>query len=175
MIADATTDPVGSDREESDSEEEDDNSPTLTVSAGLQNVDEFRKVLIYINRIDNFLSTHATKNLKVPLTGFSLVSDPRSTLTYSGLWREVEAQLTLIFSKWRILHRISRNMNFSLGVTNSSFLGMVSKQTGKMEETSKVTALTRRLENALSGNHISTAYTDRTPLLRLRSFQITRL
>ncbi|KAJ8938705.1 hypothetical protein NQ318_007993 [Aromia moschata] len=45
MIADATTDPVGSEREESDSEEEDDHSPTPTVSAGLQNVGELRKTL----------------------------------------------------------------------------------------------------------------------------------
>ncbi|KAJ8948671.1 hypothetical protein NQ318_004459 [Aromia moschata] len=64
----------GSEREESDSEEGDDHSPTPTVSAGLQNVGELRKVistpenaedmLIYINRINNFLSTHAIKNLK---------------------------------------------------------------------------------------------------------------
>ncbi|KAJ8936905.1 hypothetical protein NQ318_010932 [Aromia moschata] len=74
MIADATTDPVLSEREESDSEEEDDHSPTPTVSAGLQNMGKLRKListlknaedmLIYFNRIDNFLSTHATKNLK---------------------------------------------------------------------------------------------------------------
>ncbi|KAJ8941280.1 hypothetical protein NQ318_016945 [Aromia moschata] len=44
MLTDATTDPVGSEREESDSEEEDDHSPTPTVSAGLQNVGELRKI-----------------------------------------------------------------------------------------------------------------------------------
>ncbi|KAJ8960539.1 hypothetical protein NQ318_013827 [Aromia moschata] len=42
----------------------------LLVISTLENAED---MLIYINRIDNFLSTHATKNLKVPLTGFSLV------------------------------------------------------------------------------------------------------
>ncbi|GFT16916.1 hypothetical protein TNCV_3193811 [Trichonephila clavipes] len=78
IIADSlsltTSDPVGSEREKSDSEEEDDHLPTPSVSAGLQIVGELRKListmgnaedmLTYVNRIDNFLSTHATKNLK---------------------------------------------------------------------------------------------------------------
>ncbi|GFY15961.1 HTH CENPB-type domain-containing protein [Trichonephila clavipes] len=69
-----TSDPVGSEREKSDSEEEDDHLPTPSVSAGLQIVGELKKListmenaedmLTYVNRIDNFLSTHATKNLK---------------------------------------------------------------------------------------------------------------
>ncbi|KAJ8959699.1 hypothetical protein NQ318_021891 [Aromia moschata] len=91
MIADATTDPVWSEREESDSEEEDDHSPTPTVSVGLQNVGKLGKLfstlenaedmLIYINRIDNFLSTHATKNLK------------RSTLDSTCSYREAIKRL----------------------------------------------------------------------------------
>ncbi|GFX28812.1 HTH CENPB-type domain-containing protein [Trichonephila clavipes] len=78
IIADSlsltTSDPVGSEREKSDSEEEGDHLPTPSVSAGLQIVGELRKListmenaedrLTYVNRIDNFLSTHATKNLK---------------------------------------------------------------------------------------------------------------
>ncbi|GFV23807.1 tigger transposable element-derived protein 4 [Trichonephila clavipes] len=78
IIADSlsltTSDPWGVREKRVTQEEEDDHLPTPSVSAGLQIVGELRKListmenaedmLTYVNRIDNFLSTHATKNLK---------------------------------------------------------------------------------------------------------------
>ncbi|GFT06051.1 tigger transposable element-derived protein 4 [Trichonephila clavipes] len=59
IIADSlsltTSDPVGSEREKSDSEEEDDHLPTPSVSAGLQIVGELRKLISTMENAEDML------------------------------------------------------------------------------------------------------------------------